>query len=256
MTYDFRYQKRWQLERAQGIARTHPADKVRAHIDALTRAGMSMRSIAAASGVSVSGIYNLATREQGTVRVHIERRILAVTVSKIYARPDRAGFVPNLGARRRIEALLALGWRHSDITAAMPGVRTHSSIVLHQVGEWISGDTHDAVDAAYRALGGRQGPSETTRRRAKALGYVPPAAWDDDAIDDPQAVPDTGDTTRATVDLDEWAHLVRGGVNPDDAARRCGVRATKPVNTIDVLARRAGRADIIELLYATWVGAA
>jgi hypothetical protein len=38
----------------------------------------------------------------------------------------------------------------------------------------------------------RPGPSHRTRARARALGYAPPLAWDDDAIDDPSAQPCPG----------------------------------------------------------------
>jgi hypothetical protein len=36
------------------------------------------------------------------------------------------------------------------------------------------------------------GSCERARRRAKKLGWAPPLAWDEDAIDDPDARPDFG----------------------------------------------------------------
>lgn len=64
-------------------------------------------------------------------------------------------------------------------------------------------------------------------------------AWDEDGIDDPEAVPDLGDRRRG-VDLDDWLHLVRGGESPERAAERCGVKLT----AVSRAAHRAGRHDL------------
>lgn len=185
------YHKRWRLDRELGRTRTRPATEVRAHINTLLAAHLSYRGIADLSEVSASTVHGIATGRQSTVHHDVARRILAVDVGRVYERPNRAGFVPNIGARRRIEALLAIGWRHQDITAAM-GTRTTSPLVLHQVGGWVARETHDAACAAYAALSMQPGPSDNTRTRAARLGYAPPLAWDDDDLDDPYAEPPAG----------------------------------------------------------------
>ena len=286
MTYDPKYQKRWAMDRAQGRTRLIDAKPVRVHIDSLLAARMSVRAIADCAGITPSAVSKIGSGRQAKVQRSTARAILAVTPEAAYTRPHGPGFVLNVGARRRIEALLALGWRHEDITAAM-GTRTSSALVLHQVGGWIARDTHDAVCGAWRALGNRRGPSERTRGRAARLGYAPPAAWDEEDLDDPNAptpdgygvrhdqcrVPACAERpladdlcsghyharrrgvvdVRSTVDLDEWAHLVRGGEHPDRAARRCGVTDAE---TVAVAARRSERADILRLLSEVRTGEA
>jgi len=270
------YKKQWLLDRAMGRPRLHDSRPVRAHINTLLMAGLSVRGIADRAGVSPTVISRLSRVEQPTVRTDTARKILAVQATKVYDRPNGDGFVPNCGARRRIEALMALGWRHEDITAAM-GTRTTSAMVLHQVGNWVARATHDAVAGAYDQLAGRPGPSDLTRARAAKAGYAPPAAWDDEAdMDDPLApVPDgygirydqchrPGCTTpplahdlcsdhyyehrrspqHHTLDLDEWLHLVRLGEDPERAASRCGVT----LNAVEKAAHRAGRDDVTRLL--------
>jgi hypothetical protein len=122
--------------------------------------------------------------------------VLAVTADSVIGRANGLGFVPKLGAVRRIQALLAVGHRHEDITAAMltanPAVGTRSQMVLHQRGIWIARDTRDAVCAAYDQLAMVPGLSGKTRRLAAKYGYAPPLAWDDDSLDDPNGQPHLG----------------------------------------------------------------
>lgn len=190
------YRKRYLLDRSRGITRTVPAGPVREHLDQLRERGMSYDAIGDASTTGKSTIHRIATGVSVTVRRDVARRLLAVVPAQVLDRPNPAAFVPNIGARRRIRALLAAGWRHVDITAAA-GYRGASStprsaIILHQRGEWIARETHDAIAGAYTVLGGRTGPGGITRARALAAGHPPPAAWDDELIDDPTALPAPG----------------------------------------------------------------
>lgn len=244
-TQTYAYFKRWKFDREMGKGpRLIPSAPSVAHIRGLLAAGASGRGIAAAAGLSAEAVSRLLTNPRPTVRVDTERRILAVTLEAVSRRRNPAGFVPAVGARRRIQALLAIGWTHDHITAHMTGVGTLSKLVLNQRGQWIARSTHDAVVAAYDALSMTLGPSAGSRGHARSRGYAPPLAWDEEGIDDPQAVPDLGDVQRGVgrpgVDLDEWAHLVRAGESPERAADRCGV-------TLSAVARaayRAGRRDL------------
>lgn len=244
-TDTYTYFKQWRLDREAGKGpRLVPSGPSIDHIRSLLDAGASGRAIAAAAGVSAEGVSRLLTRPQPTVQVATERRILGVTMEAIARRKNPAGFVPAIGARRRIQALLALGWTHKLITEHMTGVGQISHVALHQRGNWIARATHDAVVTAYEALCMTPGPSAISRRRAEARGYAPPLAWDEGKIDDPEATPDLGQTGRGVgrpgFDLDEWALLVRSGEDPERAAERCGVK----LSTASKAALRAGRRDL------------
>jgi hypothetical protein len=244
MTTDtYTYFKQWRLDREAGKGpRMVPSGPTADHIRSLVESGASQAGVARAAGLSPEVVSRLLHRPRESVRVGTERCVLAVTMDAVLRRPDRAGFVPAIGARRRIRALLALGWTHAHITERMTGTGQISHVALHQRGQWISRATHDAIVAAYEELGMTPGPSDLSRRRARARGYAPPLAWDEDGIDDPQAVPDLGDAGRPSLDLDEWAHLVRAGESPERAAERCGV-------TLSAVARaayRAGRRDLAQ----------
>ena len=211
MSADTAYRKRWALDRAEGRFRMVDARPAREHIHALQSARLSTRAIADVAGVAPSVISNVDRGKQASLRVATARAILAVTADAVYARQLATGFVPNVGAKRRIGALLALGWRHEDITREM-GARcgTTSPVVLHQAGGWVAKVTHDAVVTAYAALSMRPGASDRTRHRALAAGYAPPLAWDDDDLDDPNAEPTEGWRTCAEPGCVEEPHAARG----------------------------------------------
>ena len=190
----YRYQKRWRYDHAHGRPRTTPSQPIRAHIDALYMAGMSLSSIASAAGVSKSIVHRIFTGMHPTTRTTTATRILAVTAPLTVARPDDdETFVPRVGAVRRIQALQVLGWRHPDLHH-LSGVRTH--LILSQPGGWITWRNHARVAALYEQLSMTIGPSGHTARRARARGWAPPLAWDDDDLDDPHAHPhfDADDT--------------------------------------------------------------
>jgi hypothetical protein len=193
---DYAYHKRWTHERAHGHLRTVDVAPVRAHIHALLALGWSLRSIGDAARCSPSIVWNVKENRQKRIRKHLAEQLLAVTDAAILARGNDAGFVRNFGARRRIAALLAIGWRHEDITHAMhasdASLGTTSALALHQKGNWIARSTHDAVCAAFERLSATPGPSGKTRRLAAKYGYAPPLAWDDGALDNPDARPELG----------------------------------------------------------------
>jgi hypothetical protein len=194
MDGEARWRKQWSIERSRGLKRTTSPERAQVHVQALTaQHGFSVRSIADASGVAAATISELNRGVCSGLKVVTETLILSVTAEKILSRPNREGFVPNIGARRRLQALMVIGYRHSDISAKLG---FNSALVLNQAGNWISRRKHDKVKDVYGHLWNRPGPSARTRGRAANLGYLPPLAWDDESIDDPSAEPETGDTTK------------------------------------------------------------
>lgn len=191
----YAYHKKWRYDRSQGRTRTTDTTRVRLHIAACLGAGMSMSAIAATAGVSPNVICSI-NRGQTTIRRDTEAKVLAVKPGVTTA--NRLGttepFVPAIGTRRRIRALLALGWRHTDISAV---AGRQSGCALHQQGRWVTKSLHDDFSAAYRRLSATQGPSEKTRRWAKKLGYPGPLDWDDiDHDPEPEASTDVDGSRR------------------------------------------------------------
>lgn len=115
----------------------------------------------------------------GTARATraLVEKIMSVDPTRI---PSKAStqttepFVPRTGTVRRIQALMAIGYSHSDL--ASRGVDSRN--LLNQQGRWVTRTTHDHVAARYRELSRRPGPTPRAAREAAKRGYLGPAAWD------------------------------------------------------------------------------
>jgi len=245
MTYDPKYNKKWRIERERGLTRTKPAQRTIRQIDVLLQAGWSYRGIADAAGVSVQSINLVHRGLQKSVANQTEERILALRADSIFQRPNKAGFVPNIGARRRLQALMAIGYRHSDLT---PLIGSRSSTLLHQIGDWISLEKHEAMARVYDQLWDKPGPSKKAIKNAAKLGYLPPLAWDDDDIDNPAAVPsnqklpkgEKREANRAAF-IEEVEFLAGSGMMLPQIAQALGVTE----DAVEKRLERYGRADLL-----------
>lgn len=201
------WRKRWKIDNDRGIKRIVDASTAEAHVKALVRGhGLSLRGIADAAGISAYVVSDLNRGLKAKVSRETERKLLAVTAEHVLGRPNAEGFVPNIGGRRRIQALMAMGWRHQDLTP-MLGINTGN--IIHQQGDWFTKRKHDAIKDLYDRLWDKRGPATTLSiNRVIKAGYAPPLAWDDDTIDDPNARPDLG------------ARVYAQGVAPAGAVRR------------------------------------
>lgn len=123
--------------------------------------------------------------------------------ARLYRKRHRNGrqrlVVDATGTRRRLQALSRLGHTVDAIVAYAPAsertiraVMNGSSNVLRSIAA--------TVAATYDALSMTPGPSYLTAAKAKKRGWLPPLAWDDDTIDDPNARPDLGDDDSGAVD--------------------------------------------------------
>lgn len=145
-------------------------------------------------------------------------------------RNGRPHTVPSLGARRRLQALQALGWSRTRIAEAA-GWNTTGSLNYLMRHDTITRGTHERMVRVYDVLSMKLPPDNEPSRRARSWanrrGYPPPLAWDDD-IDDPKARP-RGAGYRPVANrpaaelLGEWEHLRAAGVSIHTAARQLGV---------------------------------
>lgn len=216
-TATLRYQKQWRLERGRGLYRTVTADTVREHLRDLLRGEASLRGIAEVSGVPTSVVARISSGRQPTVTRRVSSALMKITPHDLTARPNAAGFVPKVGAVRRIRALQAIGHCARDIAEATTLTEREVYLVVNQAGRWITQARWEAVAQAYDRLSMTPGRSVKARSIAAAAGYPPPLAWDDDAIDDVHATP-TGISAEAgdgVGDVDEVAvQAVMSGRRP------------------------------------------
>lgn len=181
------YNKAWEVgyarDRAQGSRRYVPATDTRAKLQELLDAHVPVRAIARASALSDTALARIIDGRRERVQRQTATRIASLTLADVYARAS--GNVPSVGAVRRVQALMALGWRKADLEAQ--GVPSGQLVTRSR--DLISLKDWRQVRDVYERLSMTPGPSRRARDRAAARGYSPPLAWDEGAIDDAHATP-------------------------------------------------------------------
>jgi hypothetical protein len=179
-----------------------PAGPVRAHLKELAAAGIGRKRVAKLAGVSPATLRRLdgllpgrpATRH---MRPETARAILAI-------RPGLAAYAASAridptGTRRRLQALVAIGWTQTALAARLGMTVGNFTTMLRRPA--VTAGTARAVVRLYDEMWDRPAPASTATERARVRtakrcaqrhGWAPPQAWDDGALDDPGATPAEG----------------------------------------------------------------
>lgn len=214
--------------RWQHRAETQP---VRDHINQLRQAGLGWRRIARLADVSdgiVSRIlYGTPTRGWGPSK-HINPASAAALLA-VHADIDTladGARIDATGTKRRIQALVAIGWSNAE-QARRLGVTRQSHSRIHGMTHVTAGLAR-TIRRLYDELSMTPAPdgysAVMARREAARRGWVSPLAWDDATIDDPNATPDLGQPVLRKVALLEDVHeLFDQHHTIDQAAERLGI---------------------------------
>lgn len=167
-----------------GIYKYRDASAARAHVVKLRGLGWTYEQIADAAQVSTWVPHKLATGVTRSLWGESEEAILSVPLE---SRGSHRG-VDGTGTYRRCEALLWMGWPWAEIDRRV-GLKRYTLATLRARGEPVSFRVAQAVAAVYAELSHLPGPSRMTATKARRTGHAPPAAWDDDTINDPKARP-------------------------------------------------------------------
>ncbi|WP_181785615.1 hypothetical protein [Streptomyces phytophilus] len=227
------------------------AEPVRAHVRMLMSYGIGWQRVCRISGVPNGSISRLLYGDTREGRKP-SKRVRTATADKVFAiRPsldnvaDRRA-VDGTGTRRRLQALMAVGWPQAHLADHL-GV-THTTVyeqINHKV-DTATGATARAVRDLYDRLWNvdptSRGVSQRWADQARAVaarnGWPPPAAWDDDYIDSPAAIADLGDSaTRSDALAEDALWLINTqGYDRARAAERLGVKR----GTLDTAIARSG----------------
>ena len=173
------------------------AQPSRDHVNTLRAAGMGLKRIAEVSGVPHGSLAKLIYGD-GQRGLAPSKRVRPETEVKILAtRPDPypGGHVDGVGTRRRLRALVALGYGQYDLAQRLGLTKaTFWHMLRRPPYVKVAESTRAAAAALYDELAMTL-PSDSTPLernrvlRAKAVaarnGWVPPLALDDDRLDDP-----------------------------------------------------------------------
>lgn len=112
-----------------------------------------------------------------------------------YAAQGVHASLPALGTRRRLRALLAIGWTAQLLADRLGYVSEQGAqnLIHQETRATVHRRTHLAVAALYEELSMTPGPSHLNRLRAHGKGWEPPLSWDEGDLDNPDAVPHGAD---------------------------------------------------------------
>lgn len=217
--------------RWNGLIDAAPA---RDYILSLMAQGMGLKQIVKVSGVSSGAftklVYGILSPSGERVP---SRRIRPATAERIFAvklQLADGARTDSLGAVRRLQALVALGWSQHKIAVRLGILPSNFTPVIYGRQVQITVAYDIAARALYDELSMQLPPQETagqrasvTRAKAHAIhnGWAPPLAWDDADFDNPDGRPATVDSDVDQV-LDEAAILRRisGDLVPLNKAER------------------------------------
>jgi transcriptional regulator with XRE-family HTH domain len=213
-------------------------DPVRQHVRDLQASGTGWRRVAELAGLNRSTLNKILYGGPGDRPP--ARRIRAETAQAILrVRPSLAphALTDAIGTHRRLQALVAAGHSQAQLAARLGVTRPNFGAMMGR-GQ-VTVQTREAVRDLYDQLWNQRPPehdqhsrqaASRARNLARARGWAPPLAWDDDLIDRPDARPAEGwqRSTRKTHRASELAadatELLAQGSTREQAAERLGVK--------------------------------
>jgi len=175
--------KAWRRDNYLGIVKLVDAQPLKDHVAMLMASGMSFRAIALTAGyTSRNALADSMTRRR--VRPATLARILAVNPKRDNRRD---AYIDATGSRRRLQALAVNGYSSRYLAARLG--HKHAATIQHITSgktPTIRYRTMDAIRDMYEELWDRPGGNERSASIAKAKGWLPALAWDDDLIDRPE----------------------------------------------------------------------
>lgn len=194
--------------RQQGYGTWQPyvdATPAREHVLQLQRDGLGLKRIAQLSGVPHGGLTKLiygVPRPDGSHRTSQRiRHRTADALLAVHANLDVLGdtvTVDGTGTRRRLQALVAIGWSQNQLAALVGMQAGNFSRTL--VSDRVRASTARAVRRLYAEIHDtpptptnrhERGAATRARQAAAAAGWLSPGWWDDDTLDDPTYTPPT-----------------------------------------------------------------
>ena len=223
--YCSKHVKVYRLRRAERgewiIGQPVDATMVKQHLRRLHAAGLGTRRIADLTGLTSVTVRVILNKDQQRVHPNTAARILAIALPGKPHDPPVADsvFIPAIGTQRRLQALVAIGHTQEAICAEL-GVAPNSfaRVIFHQ--QKVTASFARRVDAVYSTMQFVDGGNDRARRRAAGFGWPPPAAWDDDQIDNPDAVYDP--KPKPTPFIERYCELVDLGYTDIEIADKLG----------------------------------
>lgn len=201
---DRAYSKRRNYLVSTGRSLLTDASPAYQHLRLLQASGDALTVLADQHNIPRGTLATIAFGNRKRISRALSEQILAIEPGHA---PACNRSVPALGAVRRMRALVALGHPVRTIAAAAGIEHSSASHLVNGRPETIHYELSQRVDKAYGALCSTPGNLTRSLRRAEREGWAPPAAWDDERLDDPTAHPEW--TGFCGSDRGWWMHTLQ-----------------------------------------------
>lgn len=151
-----------------------------AHLDVLRERGVTLAQVVRITGLHHTTVYRMVPGAR--VRTETMAKILAISPPLVPVQPVVTESA--LGAARRLQALSALGWSLGQVAQRCSVHHAHLCKIAKGAVTAVLPDTRAEVERVYEEMSHLPGPSQLVRATARARGWVPPLAWDEDLVDD------------------------------------------------------------------------
>jgi transcriptional regulator with XRE-family HTH domain len=163
-----------------------PATKTLNHINTLRAQGITLKQIHRNTGVAMITLGEITLGKRNTIQATTENRILKYNPGPEHASPHAS--IDSTGTARRLQALQYNGWSQNQLAQHLGVQVAHVWKLSHQkTGATIL--IAKRVNTLYDELWDKHpapGMSATiARNTARRNGWLPPLAWDEDHIDNP-----------------------------------------------------------------------
>lgn len=222
VTENFRYTKQLRLDHERGLQRLISAEQAAEHIQKLTEAGWLQAQIARASNVGHSHVRGIANGEHSSISPRTATRLLAVPTGPP---PQDCRFVDGTGSSRRVQALIAFGYSAVELAKLLGLAESAVGKIARAERPLVLRTTAVIISVRYRRLSRIPGPDNRARIIARRKGWHGPLAWDEQTIDDPNALPDLDDgipNQRDGLKRLDVEHLLRCGISTEEVKARTG----------------------------------
>ena len=178
------------------------AAPIRAHLAMLAGHGIGYKRAADLAGLSPEVVRTIAAGRRGTGSRSgkLPQRVLRETAAdlmRVTVDVNSRALVDATGSRRRVQALIVQGWSQIKIAERLGMNASQFGRVLRQGS--VRQTTYEAIRGLFEEIWNVAPPMDTEHDRAaaqrcsgyaRALGWLPPLAWDDiDHDDTPDPLP-------------------------------------------------------------------
>lgn len=195
------------------------AAAARRHAKKLHAAGMTIRQISRRANLTEASLRDIFYGRTKRIRAEVQESVIA-----IQPEPTRWGkHILVTGTRRRLQALNAIGYSYADLAARLGITEYAVRWDLNSPTEFVSTARAAQVRRLYQQLADTlpANPQLRVLRNAARKGWLPPICWDDDTIDDPNAMPYRPGTPDANIAYDgaKVLRAIEGGLPYEQLTR-------------------------------------